>query len=121
MVMTGCASASDITARQGEAQMSELISTYTTATAVPPGGQCPGRPTLADGEYRLVIHIFIFDKAGRLLIQLRSPKKQLYGGKWDVSAGGHSRAGEDSAAAPPAGAYGGAGHRLSISPAWTPS
>jgi isopentenyl-diphosphate delta-isomerase len=78
--------------------MSELIDVYDRDRR-PTGRAVPRETDLADGEYRLVIHVFIFDSAGRLLIQLRSPKKQLYGGKWDVSAGGHSRAGENSAAA----------------------
>lgn len=78
--------------------MSELIDVY-DRNRRPTGRVVPRETSLGDGEYRLVIHIFIFDKAGRLLIQLRSVNKAMYGGLWDVSAGGHSRAGEDSAAA----------------------
>ena len=76
----------------------ELIDVY-DRNRRPTGKVVPRQTALCDGEYRLVIHVFIFDSRNRLLIQLRSPEKAMYGGLWDVSAGGHSRAGEDSAAA----------------------
>ena len=78
--------------------MSELIDVYDRDRR-PTGRVVPRETELGDGEYRLVIHIFLFDSRNRLLIQLRSRKKSMYGGLWDVSAGGHSRAGENSAAA----------------------
>ena len=78
--------------------MSELIDIYDRDRRLT-GKVVPRETALGDGEYRLVIHVFIFDRQNRLLIQLRSPKKALYGGLWDVSAGGHSRAGENSAKA----------------------
>lgn len=59
----------------------------------------PRETSLAPGEYRLVVHICVFNSAGKMLIQLRSKDKAAYGGLWDISAGGHSRAGENSAAA----------------------
>lgn len=78
--------------------MSELIDIYDRDRRLT-GKVVPRETALGDGEYRLVIHVFIFDRQNRLLIQLRSPEKALYGGLWDVSAGGHSRAGENSAMA----------------------
>jgi len=46
------------------------------------------------GEYRVVVHVCLFDKSGRLLIQQRSMKKRMCPGKWDVSAAGAVDAGE---------------------------
>ena len=47
-------------------------------------------------EFRVVVHICIFDSNGRLLIQQRSAKKDAFPGKWDVSAAGGVNAGETS-------------------------
>ena len=48
------------------------------------------------GQYRLVVHICIFDRRGRLLIQRRSGKKDRWPDRWDVSAAGGVDAGESS-------------------------
>ncbi len=48
------------------------------------------------GEYRMVVHVCIFDQQGRLLIQQRSKEKGAWGGYWDVSVGGAVDAGETS-------------------------
>ena len=48
------------------------------------------------GEYRLVVHICIFDTAGRMLIQHRKEGKRIWPGRWDVSAGGGVDVGETS-------------------------
>jgi isopentenyl-diphosphate Delta-isomerase len=47
------------------------------------------------------VHIFIFDQAGRLYLQLRRWDKDQYPGHWDSSAAGHVSPGEsyDAAAA----------------------
>jgi isopentenyldiphosphate isomerase len=42
-----------------------------------------------------VIHILVFDKKGRLLLQKRSMNKDVAPGKWDTSVGGHVNPGED--------------------------
>ena len=46
------------------------------------------------GEYRAVVHICVFNREGRLLIQRRSAEKRACPGKWDVSAAGGVAAGE---------------------------
>ena len=46
------------------------------------------------GTYRLIVHICIFDRRGRLLIQRRAREKRLWPDKWDVSAAGGVSAGE---------------------------
>ncbi len=48
------------------------------------------------GEYRLVVHVCLFDSRGRLLIQRRTAEKRLWPGRWDVSVGGGVDAGETS-------------------------
>jgi isopentenyldiphosphate isomerase len=48
------------------------------------------------GEYRMVVHVCIFDRRGRLLIQQRTPEKLLFPNLWDVSVGGGVDAGETS-------------------------
>ena len=47
------------------------------------------------GYYRLVIHVCIFNKEGKMLIQKRNPNKK-WGNKWDISVGGCVAAGETS-------------------------
>ena len=41
-----------------------------------------------------VIHILVFNGEGKLLLQKRSPNKDIQPGKWDTSVGGHILAGE---------------------------
>ncbi|MBF0567165.1 MAG: NUDIX domain-containing protein [Nitrospirae bacterium] len=41
-----------------------------------------------------VVHLFVFDDRGRLLLQKRSMNKDVAAGKWDTSVGGHVNCGE---------------------------
>lgn len=50
---------------------------------------------LKDGEYHLVVHIYIINKKDEFLIQKRSMKKELMPGIWDIT-GGSVVSGEDS-------------------------
>ena len=50
------------------------------------------------GYYRLVVHICIFNKDGKMLIQKRNPNKK-WGNKWDISVGGCATVGEKSGVA----------------------
>lgn len=50
----------------------------------------------APGQYRTVVHVCVFDSAGRMLIQQRTPTKHVWPDKWDVSIGGGVDAGETS-------------------------
>ncbi|MBP3494237.1 MAG: NUDIX domain-containing protein [Oscillospiraceae bacterium] len=54
---------------------------------------------LGDGEYRLIIHAAIFNRAGQLLIQQRQPFKRGWPGLWDLTMGGAVSTGETSAEA----------------------
>ena len=42
-----------------------------------------------------VVHVLVFDKKGRLLLQKRSLNKDVVPGKWDTSVGGHVNPAED--------------------------
>ncbi len=56
------------------------------------------RDEAVTGEDRLlVVHVCLFDRENRLLLQQRQPWKDRYPGCWDLSAGGFVRSGEDSA------------------------
>jgi isopentenyldiphosphate isomerase/intracellular septation protein A len=41
-----------------------------------------------------VVHLHVFNKQGRLFLQKRSEKKDLFPGKWDTAVGGHVASGE---------------------------
>lgn len=54
---------------------------------------------LKEGEYGLVVHVAIFNQDNEMLIQKRQSTKEQYPNLWDISAGGHSILGENSAEA----------------------
>lgn len=51
---------------------------------------------LNPGDYHIVVHVAIFRKDGKLLIQQRQFGKRGWAGKWDVTCGGSALAGENS-------------------------
>ena len=57
-----------------------------------------GTPLKA-GQYRLVVHIVIFNANGEMLIQQRTPTKDTDPNLWDVTVGGCATAGDDSRSA----------------------
>jgi isopentenyldiphosphate isomerase len=52
---------------------------------------CASRSSCHDGSKPLhpVVHLHVFDEAGRLFLQKRSSFSELEPGKWDASVGGH--------------------------------
>ncbi|EIT87065.1 NUDIX hydrolase [Fictibacillus macauensis ZFHKF-1] len=44
--------------------------------------------TLAPDEFRLVVHVCIFNSKGEMLIQQRQPFKQGWSNLWDLTCGG---------------------------------
>lgn len=54
-----------------------------------------GRNFLKNGEYHLVVHIWIVSEDGHILIQRRSDNKKLMPGEW-AATGGAAISGEDS-------------------------
>ena len=71
----------------------ELVDLY-DENRIPLGKTAERYGRRATGEYRTVVHICVFDRQGRLLIQQRSKEKRACPGKWDVSAAGGVAAGE---------------------------
>ncbi len=57
-----------------------------------------GRTVLRNGEYHLVVHIWVVSSKGNLLIQRRSERRRLMPGEW-AATGGSAVSGENSAAA----------------------
>jgi len=53
--------------------------------------ECHGNPSLV----HRVVHVLLVDEQGRILLQKRSPAKDIQPGKWDTSVGGHLNIGED--------------------------
>ncbi|MGN0778515.1 MAG: NUDIX domain-containing protein [Aristaeellaceae bacterium] len=51
------------------------------------------------GLYHMQVHVVVFDRAGRMLIQQQTERKQYYPGLWDYTVGGRAQAGESSAQA----------------------
>ncbi len=51
------------------------------------------------GEYRLIVHVCIFNSYGEMLIQRRQPFKRYFADQWDITVGGAVQAGETSAQA----------------------
>lgn len=54
-----------------------------------------GEPLPAHG-YHLVVHVCIFDRMGRMLIQQRQSFKSGWPNQWDLTIGGAAASGEDS-------------------------
>lgn len=54
------------------------------------------RDIVPRGFYRLIIHVLIFDKKGRLLIQKRSSEKTSWPNLWDLTVSGAVSSGETS-------------------------
>lgn len=57
--------------------------------------RCHGDPSLIHPA----VHIFVFNHAGSLFLQQRSPRKDTQPGRWDTSVGGHPHPGEPHAKA----------------------
>lgn len=63
-------------------------------------GKTVARETpLQTDEFRLVVHVCVFNANDEMLIQKRQSFKKGWPGKWDVSVGGGVQAGENSATA----------------------
>ncbi len=54
-----------------------------------------GEPLLKD-EYRLTVHVSVFNSKGEMLIQQRADRKYKWPNLWDISVGGGVVAGETS-------------------------
>ncbi len=78
-----------------EKEILEVVDTHGCVVGAAPR-QC------VHGNNRLlhrVVHVLVFDKENRLLLQKRSLKKRVAPGRWDTSVGGHVDCGESIEAA----------------------
>ncbi|MBV9656867.1 MAG: ribosomal RNA small subunit methyltransferase A [Verrucomicrobia bacterium] len=75
----------------------EIFDVVDAANAVV--GQASRAEVHARGLRHRALHIFVFNAAGELFLQRRSPWKDTHPDKWDSSAAGHLDAGESYAAA----------------------
>lgn len=73
----------------------ELVDLY-DENRLPLGKTAERNGPKGPGEYRMVVHVCVFDSRGRLLIQRRAPEKFIFPNLWDVSVGGGVDAGETS-------------------------
>ena len=73
----------------------ELVDLY-DENRLPLGKTAERSAPRAPGEYRMVVHVCVFDRRGRLLIQQRTRSKFIFPNLWDVSVGGGVDAGETS-------------------------
>lgn len=55
--------------------------------------------SFSNDEYRLVVHVCIFNTKGEMLIQQRQPFKKGWSNMWDITVGGHAQSGDSSQAA----------------------
>jgi isopentenyl-diphosphate delta-isomerase type 1 len=72
-------------------EMLEMVDSEGRVTGLAPRSEMHGNPALT----HRVVHVLIFDYAGRLLLQKRSRLKDVAPGRWDTSVGGHVNPGED--------------------------
>jgi isopentenyldiphosphate isomerase len=73
-------------------EMFQLVDRRGVPTGSASRAECHGNPALI----HLVVHVHVFDRAGRVCLQKRSLSKDTNPGKWDTSVGGHVAAGEDA-------------------------
>jgi isopentenyl-diphosphate delta-isomerase type 1 len=90
--------------------VSELFETFNDAGE--PTGLAPRDQVHRTGLWHRATNVFIFDHAGRLLLQQRSASKDVWPNAWDLSVGEHLTPGEDFEAA----AQRGLGEELGIEP-----
>lgn len=58
-------------------------------------GQAPRSEVHRRKLHHRAVHVFVFNAKGKLFLQKRSMKKDMYPGTWDSSASGHLDTGED--------------------------
>jgi isopentenyl-diphosphate delta-isomerase len=72
----------------------ELVDAGGAVVGRAPRGECHAR-----GLLHRAVYVWVFDAAGRVLLQRRSPRKRIGAGQWDLSAAEHLAPGESFAAA----------------------
>ncbi|MFW5746807.1 MAG: NUDIX hydrolase [Nanoarchaeota archaeon] len=57
-------------------------------------GKAPKTEIYRSGHHHRIVHIILFNKDGKMLLQKRSKNKHMTAGAWVTSAGGHVTSGE---------------------------
>ncbi|MBE6753500.1 MAG: NUDIX domain-containing protein [Ruminococcaceae bacterium] len=76
----------------------ELFDVY-TIDRLPTGRTLVRGQPQPQGDYRMVVHVCIFNSRGMMLIQQRANNNHDFSGMWDVSVGGGAAAGDSSRSA----------------------
>ena len=72
-------------------ELFEIVDENDRVIGTAPRRECHGNPALV----HRAAHVLVFNRAGELLLQKRSPHKDIQPGKWDTSVGGHLDPGEN--------------------------
>lgn len=80
---------------EGDVEYFEIVDDGDRVIGTAPRSRCHRDPSLV----HRVAHVIVVNGKGELLLQKRSPKKDIQPGKWDTSVGGHLNMGEDYDAA----------------------
>lgn len=73
----------------------ELLDVLTSG-GVRTGRTKPKADVHRDGDWHFASHVWLVTPEGRVLLQLRSPKKENWPDLWDISVAGHVSAGESA-------------------------
>ena len=77
-----------------DAENQELFDIY-TRDGRPTGRTAPRGAALDKDDFRLGVHVFLYDAQGRFLVQKRAETKRSRPGQWDITMG-HATAGESA-------------------------
>lgn len=70
---------------------------------------------LGENEYHIVVHVCIFNKENKMLIQQRQPFKEGFPNMWDITVGGSALSGETSSKAAEREVLEEIGHKVDLS------
>jgi len=71
-------------------ELLQLIDRRGKPVGTAPRSECHGNPELI----QTVVHLHLFDEAGKMYLQKRARSKDIFPGRWDTSVGGHVAPGE---------------------------
>lgn len=74
----------------------EYLEVCSAADGTPTGVKKLRKEVHRDGDWHRVVHVWLVNPHGELLIQKRSMKKEAYPGLWDISCAGHVSWGESA-------------------------
>ena len=72
----------------------DLVDVVNPSTGLPTGEKVMTNIAHNKGIWHLVVHIWIYNSRGEVLLQFRSKQKKLFPSFWDISVAGHIGAGE---------------------------